>query len=548
MENQSSNSNQQIPPRSLFVVGDDAQSIYSFRGSKIEIILNFEKEYPGTLEVVLNQNYRSTQPILDLAEKVLTHNSNQKKKELYTDNPDSLKVNYYQAKSERDEAGYIIRELWEQYGQENISKQKIEDGENEIQIERDDDEHLEQIYNPNKSTNQPKTQTLEVKKDGVASMFDVYLEKDDFTPTFERQPTKPSWGQRANQYSNGFAGGVAGSYGFDTNSWNIPERDWSKIEKLNDCAVLYRTHSQSRSLEEAFLKHHLPYRLVSGTKFLDRKEIKDVLAILKFVSNNDDKISLNRFLPLVLEGVGAKTMEKIIAFVDDPNYPLPPKNQEQVFDLLTSIEKAFDASQTLIELTKMLLVSTGYTNYLKSEYPLKSEYQDRMNNIGELYSIMLQFDEQNEPNSDNNTEQKLDSYTNITEAPTNLVNNSTDTLSQRLDKFLSHISLMTGSDEEASKDQPKINLMSLHQSKGLEYETVFLVGIEDGLLPHINSLMEPDGFAEEVRLAYVGVTRAKKYLHLISAETRVQFGQIKANPTSRIFRPFLDGHTKRKWA
>jgi superfamily I DNA/RNA helicase len=506
-----------IPARSLFVVGDDAQSIYSFRGSKIEIILNFEKEYPGTTEIVLNQNYRSTQPILDLAEKILTHNPHQKKKELYTDNPDNLKVCYYLAKSERDEAEYIIRELWEQYG-ENQSREIEKD--NEIQIEFDDDQQIEQIYNKDVFKNLSKNQSNESKKDGISTMFDVYLEKEDFEPTF----SKPSWGQRANQYS----GGVAGSFGFETNSWNIPERDWSKMEKLNDCVVLYRTHSQSRSLEEVFLKYHLPYRLVSGTKFLDRKEIKDVLAILKFASNSDDKISLNRFLPLVLDGVGAKTMEKIIAFIDDPNYPLPPKNQEQVFNLLTKIEKCFDSSQSLIELTKELLSSTGYIEYLKQEYPLKSEFGDRMNNIGELYSIMLQFDDQTKQ-VDENQNEKIEV-----------------SLNQKLEQFLAHISLMTSSDEDVSKDTPKINLMSLHQSKGLEYETVFLVGIEDGLLPHINSLMEPAGFEEEVRLAYVGVTRAKKYLHLISAETRVQFGQIKTNPTSRIFRPFLDRYTTRK--
>ena len=156
---------------------------------------------------------------------------------------------------------------------------------------------------------------------------------------------------------------------------------------------------------------------------------------------------------------------------------------------------------------------------IKSQYPDKEEREARIENIGELYSLMFQFDK--------NTE--LD-------------------LSERLNEFLAHISLMTGMDigDDEIDNTPKISLMSLHQSKGLEFETVFLVGVEDGLLPHQNSLYEPGGMEEEVRLAYVGVTRAEKHLHLISADSRVTFGQVQANPVSRIFRPFLNTHTERK--
>jgi DNA helicase-2/ATP-dependent DNA helicase PcrA len=323
-------------------------------------------------------------------------------------------------------------------------------------------------------------------------MFDVYLEDATFAPSYSLQNYTPE-------------------------SWRVPEYKWPELEDLNKCVVLYRTHAQSRSLEETFLKYHLPYRLVSGVKFLDRKEIKDILSILKFLANGDDKISLSRFLPLIIEGVGPKTLEKILAYLEDFNYPLAPKFQDILFDILQKIQSCWTASTSLIDLTKQLLVVTGYGRYLKGQYPIKEEYEARIENIGELYSLMFVFDE-----------------------------DTTVSMQERLTNFLAQIALMGAVDNDTDENSPKISLMSLHQSKGLEYETVFLVGVEVGLLPHINSFNEVGGMEEEVRLAYVGVTRAKKYLHLISSESRIQFGQIKANPVSRIFRPFLDTHTTRK--
>lgn len=292
--------------------------------------------------------------------------------------------------------------------------------------------------------------------------------------------------------------------------WQLSCFDWSKVD-LNKCAVLYRTHSQSRAIEEVFLRYKVPYRLVSGVRFLDRKEVKDVLALLKFLANNKDKIALSRFLPLVLEGVGSKSLEKILAFLEDSNYPLPTKLQTQVTSFLQTIQQAWQNKSTLVELTKHLLNQLGYYNYLLQTYPNKEERQAREENIQELYSLMLPFDE----------DQNL-------------------SLPQKLESFLQQVSLL--SSEEVNKeeqDQPKINLMTLHQSKGLEFETVFLVGCEEGLLPHQSSLLEESNWQEEVRLAYVGVTRAKKFLHLTAAASRIYFGQVRVNPISSIFRPFL---------
>lgn len=460
--------------RSIFVVGDDAQSIYGFRGSKIELILNFEKTYPTTKEIVLNQNYRSTQNILNLAEQILTHNPAQKKKNLFTDNPDNVDVTYYHARNDKDEGEFIIRSLRKLYI--DTDEKKIE-----VNNKKHDTNILDEIeFEPDDKPN-----------DSISNMFDMYLSKsNDF-----------SFGRVDNVYA--------------PTSWNIPKTNWKNVPKLNECVVLYRTHSQSRSIEESFIKHGLPYKVISGVKFLDRKEIKDVLSILKFLANGEDKISLSRFLPMITDGVGPKAMEKILAYLEDFDYPLVPKLSDVVTNLLTKMQSVWLDNTSLIEMTKSLLVNLGYFAYLKDSYPIKEEYDTKVENINELYSLMMEYDE----------DKSLD-------------------LHSKLMNFLNYVSLMSSQDNREGEDVPKISLMSLHQSKGLEYETVFLVGIEDGLLPHHNSLYEVGGFDEEVRLAYVGVTRAKKHLYLTSADSRVQFGQIQANPVSRIFRPFLDTYCK----
>jgi DNA helicase II / ATP-dependent DNA helicase PcrA len=466
------------PTRSIFVVGDDAQSIYGFRGSKIEIILNFGDQYPDTHEVVLNQNYRSVQQILDLAENVIAHNPHQKKKELFTTNEQAVDVHYYIARNERDEAEFILRKLRELYGEKNAQTTDVErESTSDVVFESDDD------IAP---TNMGYTKS----NDPISSMFDVYLDDNA-------------------SYNSPFSS-------YTPDSWQVPETNWRSIQKLNDVVILYRTHSQSRAVEETFLKYHVPYKLVSGTRFLDRKEIKDVLSILKFLSNGSDRVSAGRFMPLILDGVGAKTIEKMMAYLEDYEYPLSPKHSQQLLGLIEKMHSCLSQATSLIDLTKELLVVIGYMRYLKQEYPIKEEFDGRTENIGEIYSLMFPFDE-----------------------------DKTLSLTQRLNTFLSSIMLMTTAEMDEQDETPKISLMSLHQSKGLEYETAFIIGIEDGLLPHQNSFMEMGGMEEEVRLAYVGVTRAKKHLYLTAAESRIQFGQIKANPISRIFRPFLDINIKR---
>ncbi|MBC7405941.1 MAG: ATP-binding domain-containing protein [Candidatus Parcubacteria bacterium] len=481
--------------RSLFVTGDDGQSIYGFRGSTVDLILNFEEFYPKSREIILNQNYRSTKAILDLAEKILSLNPRQKFKELFTDNPDTnLDVNYYIARNHQDEGRYIVRHMYNYFVQKDTSRVSTINTDlgksNQVRIESFDDEYVREQAQIN---NRPKS--------GISNMFDTYLETS--TTSFS---TGNLW-QSSDRFNH-----------YNPNSWNIPTVDWEKYTGLNSVAVLYRTHAQSQALEAVFNSNQLPYRLVSGTRFLDRKEVKDVISILRFAFNSQDKLAIGRFLPLILDGVGPKTLEKIIAFMEDSNYPLAPKYQDLVTKTLGSISQAWLSDFPLIDFCKSLIESLGYLAHLKKNYPVKEEYDSRLENIQELYSLMLPFD----------TEESAG-----------------EPLYTKLGLFLERVSLMSNMDNKQDDNTPKINLMTLHQSKGLEFDIVFLVGIEDGLLPHQNSLYEPNGLEEEVRLAYVGVTRAKKQLHLISAESRVLFGQIKAMPVSRIFRPFLDRYSKR---
>jgi DNA helicase II / ATP-dependent DNA helicase PcrA len=439
--------------RSVFVVGDDAQSIYGFRGSKVELILEFAKHYKDTKEITLNQNYRSTQPILDLAEKVIGLNPKQYKKNLFTEKQDTIKVKYYQARSEFDESRYIVKKLTELY---QTRKPQIE---------------------PTKM--HEITYDTATKPDSISALFDNIYSSLESSYTYQYE--EPSF------------------------------YDWDNTQELNDSAILYRTHGQSRAIEEALIKSKVPYRLVSGVKFLERKEIKDTLAILKFVNNGADKLSLSRFLPLVMDGVGAKTTEKIIAYLEDESIVLAPKYQTKVMELMVKMQSCFGENKTLIDFTKDLLSKSGYFRYLKEQYPIDEEFNGRMENIGELYSIMLSFDE----------DSKLD-------------------LKTRLVTFLDHVMLLTSQDDETLEDVPKINLMTLHQSKGLEFSTVFLVGLDDGILPHTRSFMEPKEMEEEIRLAYVGITRAKTNLFLISANSRTIFGKVEFYAPSRIFRNFMD--------
>ena len=376
--------------RLITCVGDDSQSIYSFRGANYKNILNFEKDYKDAKTILLEQNYRSTSYILNAANDVIKNNKMKKEKNLWTSRGEGNKIKYYRALSESDEAYYVVKGI----------KQAISNGAN-----------------------------------------------------------------------------------------------------YDDIAVLYRTNAQSRNLEEAMLKENIPYRVVGSFYFYSRKEIKDLLAYLRLIHNEKDNISLLRVINTPKRGIGLKTIENLTKKADEENisiYEAITSGKELEFKKI--IEKLKEVSQnvTLTELIDKILTGTGIKEELEKEEDLTSEV--RLENLEEFKSITKSFEERE-----------------------GLIS---------LEDFLLEISLVSDA-EEYKDDTNRVSLMTVHSVKGLEYKDVFIVGMEEGIFPHMNSLMESSEIEEERRLAYVAITRAKDNLTIINARRRTLFGREQVNPPSR---------------
>ena len=376
--------------RKITCVGDDCQSIYSFRGANYKNILNFEKDYPDSKTILLEQNYRSTSNILDAANQVIKNNKMRKDKNLWTARGIGEKIKYYRAYNEQDEAQYVIRKIKE------------------------------------------------------------LLKKD--------------------------------------------------IE-YKDIAVLYRTNAQSRVIEEELLKENLPYRVVGSFYFYSRKEIKDLIAYLRLIHNSKDNVSLLRVINTPKRGIGLKTIENLTIKADTEGisiYEAIETGKELEFKKLIERLKEVSENITLTELIDKVLDSTGLKKELEDEGSLEAEV--RLENLEEFKSITKSFEERE-----------------------GLVS---------LEEFLLEISLI--SDVEEYKNDPnRISLMTVHSVKGLEFNHVFVVGLEEGIFPHMNSLMESSDIEEERRLCYVAITRAKDDLHLINTRRRTIFGKEQINPVSR---------------
>ena len=376
--------------RNLTCVGDDSQSIYSFRGANYKNILNFEKDYKDAKTILLEQNYRSTSIILDAANDVIKNNKQRKDKKLWTARGEGEKIKYYRSYNERDEAQYVIRKIKE-------------------------------LLN------------------------------------------------RGTEYK--------------------------------DIAVLYRTNAQSRVVEEEMLKENLPYRVVGSFYFYSRREIKDLIAYLRLLHNSKDNVSLLRVINVPKRGIGLKTIENLTAKADQENtsiYEAITSGKELAFKEMIEKLKEIANDLTLTELIDKVLETTGMKEELESEKTLDAEV--RLENLEEFKSITKSFEERE-----------------------GLIS---------LEDFLLEISLI--SDVEDYKDDPnRINLMTIHSVKGLEFDHVFVIGMEEGLFPHINSLMEASELEEERRLMYVAITRAKDDLHLVNARRRTLFGNEQINPVSR---------------
>lgn len=291
--------------------------------------------------------------------------------------------------------------------------------------------------------------------------------------------------------------------------------------RYSDLAVLYRTNAQSRVIEETLVKSNIPYRMVGSIKFYDRKEIKDILAYLKLIANPDDDISLARVINEPKRGIGASSMDKLAdrAIQADLSLMKTIDQVEQTDIAARTAHKMQDFSKMIMNWTKMqeflsvtdlvdeVLDKSGYREALKAERTI--EAQSRLENLDELLSVTKEFEASHEDKS--------------------LVN------------FLTELALDTDSDEEdPSAVQDAVTLMTLHSAKGLEFPVVFLVGMEEGIFPHVRALDNEEEMEEERRLAYVGITRAKQQLFLTSAQIRMLFGQTVTNPESRFVKEIPD--------
>ena len=297
----------------------------------------------------------------------------------------------------------------------------------------------------------------------------------------------------------------------------IQEEVKEKKRSYHDFAVLYRTNAQSRTVEESFVKSNVPYQIVGGHKFYDRKEIMDIMAYLKLVANPSDSMSFNRIINTPKRGIGPVSVRRFMDFARDNNLSIlgafdhismsgvTARAAARLSDFGAKLRDAinFAKDHTVTGLTEKILQDFGYTAALKAEHTIEAE--TRLENLDEFLSVTKRFDDEYEENDD---------------------------AKNALSDFLSEVSLLSDQDDLANNDD-QVALMTLHAAKGLEFPVVFLVGMEDGLFPLARALMEDDQLEEERRLAYVGITRAKRELFLTNAYSRMMYGRMQNNPPSR---------------
>ncbi|WP_294831547.1 DNA helicase PcrA [uncultured Lactobacillus sp.] len=297
----------------------------------------------------------------------------------------------------------------------------------------------------------------------------------------------------------------------------IQEEVKEKKRSYHDFAVLYRTNAQSRTVEESFVKSNVPYQIVGGHKFYDRKEIMDIMAYLKLVANPNDSMSFNRIINTPKRGIGPVSVRRFMDFARDNGLSIlgafdhismsgvTARAGARLSDFGAKLRDAinFAKDHTVTGLTEKILQDFGYTAALKAEHTIEAE--TRLENLDEFLSVTKRFDDEYEENDD---------------------------AENALSDFLAEVSLLSDQDDLANNDD-QVALMTLHAAKGLEFPVVFLVGMEDGLFPLSRALMEDDQLEEERRLAYVGITRAKCELFLTNAYSRMMYGRMQNNPPSR---------------
>ena len=398
----------------ITVVGDNDQGIYSFRGADISNILNFERDFPGTKIIKLEQNYRCTGNILKAANAVIKNNEVTYKKELWTENEIGNLPTVYSANNEYDEGTYIAQQI----------------------------EHL-----------------------------------------------------RREEYY-----------------------------KYSDFAVLYRMNTQSRAIEEILRRESIPYKIIGGLKFYERKEIKDIISYLRLIQNPADNLSLKRIINEPKRGIGKTSLDKIEEISNNSGVPMyeiiehaDQFGLNRVFlnsrEFVNTIEelRAKKDNMKISDLIKETLKKSGYTKALENENTIEAE--NRIENLDEFLTVAIEFEDESADN--------------------------------KLSDFLEGITLSSDIDNMEETEET-VTLMTLHSAKGLEFPVVFLVGMEEGIFPGYKSIGEPKELEEERRLCYVGITRAKEHLFLTCSKQRTIFGSTSCNQVSRFLKEIpsdlLDGY------
>jgi len=390
--------------RNVFVVGDEDQSIYRFRGADYRNVQRFRQDFPEARVVLLEQSYRSPQVILDVANAIISHNTRRQPKRLWTARQGGVPVTIYEAYNEIEEAQFVVREI------------------------------------------------ARLVREGLA--------------------------------------------------------------RPGDCAVMYRTNAQSRALEEAFMRQGMPYKLVGATRFYARREIKDILAYLRLIHNPEDRVSLRRVINVPPRKLGSKTVARLVTWAmeqgiseyaalqrlreveESPFGTLARKRLLAFLDLLEEL-RATSRQVGVLDLLDLVLERTGYERYIRDG---TEEGEDRWENIKELRTVAAEYEGLAPP--------------------------------EALTTFLEEVALVSDVDNlDAEADVP--TLLTLHSAKGLEFPVVFIVGMEEGLLPHSRSFDDPEAMEEERRLCYVGITRAKERLYLVYAFRRTIYGYSEVSEPSR---------------
>jgi len=395
--------------RNICVVGDPDQSIYSWRFADLRNILSFEKDYPETKLVLLEENYRSTKLLLQVASSVISANQQRKLKDLWTNNEPGEPVTVVETYTEQEEAQFVVSEIERLVGQGEFS--------------------------------------------------------------------------------------------------------------LSDCAVMYRTNAQSRALEEAFIRYGTPYKLVAGTRFYERREIKDIIAYLRLIQNPNDSVSLTRIMNVPGRGIGEQTQAKLSSWAKSlgipqyealrliakaenketaPPLPISPRLSQVLADFQKLLEESITRSRelNLVELFDLVIERSRYKEYILNI----TDGEERWNNILELRTVAQEYGDLK---------------------PT-----------EGLAAFLEGVALVSDIDG-LDESVPAVTLITLHQAKGLEFPVVFIVGMEEGLLPHFRSFDDPAQMEEERRLCYVGITRAKQKVYLVRAFRRNLMGRSLVSQPSR---------------